>query len=154
MDIGKFVDEFVKQKDDSSKTRFVKKHVTKTYLPYVKKIDEAKKIIDYSCHIKGENSFAISSPVRYMLFAMSVINEYTDLEFNLENSPEQFDLIEKNNIMNYIVDCIGEDYKRYNTVLAMTYDDMMINERSLTSFVEEKLNVLATAIEAMDVPTE
>jgi hypothetical protein len=157
MDIGKFIDEFVKCKDDASKSRLVKKHIVKDYIPYATKIDEAKKIINLGSFTKDEDGnehFMLDSPIRYLLKTLCVIRNYTDLEFDSVNSSEQFDLIDKHNVMSYVGEAIGDDYIKFDTILKMVYDDMMINERSLVSFVEKKLDVLTAMIEAMDVPEQ
>lgn len=157
MDIGKFIDEFVKCKDDASKSRLVKKHIVKDYIPYATKIDEAKKIINLSSFTKdeeGNERFMLDSPIRYLLRTLCIIRSYTDLEFDSINSSEQFDLLDKYNVMNYVEEAIGDDCVKFDTILKMVYDDMMVNERSLVSFVEKKINVLTALIEAMDVPEQ
>lgn len=157
MDIGKFIDEFVKCKDDTSKSRLVKRHIVKDYISYATKIDEAKRIIRFSSFIKdekGKEHFVLDSPTRYLLRTICIIRSYTDLEFDAVNSSEQFDLLDKHNVMGYVEEAIGDDCVKFDTILKMVYDDMMINERSLASFVEKKLDVLTAVIEAMDVPEQ
>lgn len=149
MDIGKFVDEFVKQKDYASKQRYVNKHIITTYLSYAKKIEESEKIIEYSAQNNNEQ-FYLNTPLRYMLFVMSVIKNYTDLTFDTTNAIDQFDLLEKHGIVKIVINSIEEDYERFNTVLNMLFDDYMINNRSTTSFLEQKINTLLKAIEAID----
>ena len=62
--------------------------------------------------------------------------------------------MDRYNVMNYVEEAIGDDCVKFDTILKMVYDDMMVNERSLVSFVEKKLNVLTALIEAMDVPEQ
>lgn len=154
MDIGKFIDEYSKLKDDSAKERLVSKHVITTYLPYTQKIGEARKILEMSCYNQDNHLFSINTPVRYMLFIMSIVKNYTDLEFSTENGPEQFDLIERYDVTEMLTRVIQDDYERFEVVLKMMFDDLMINERSTTSFIENKMTVIAEALEAMNVTEE
>lgn len=153
MDIGKFVDEYSKLKDVSAKERLMAKHITTTYLPYSMKISEARKILNMSCYNQDTKEFSINTPVRYMLFTMSIVKNYTDLEFSTETSLEQFDLIERNNISEMIIKLIQYDYSRFSKVLEMMFDDLMVNERSAASFIEKKFAAVAEALETMDMET-
>lgn len=154
MDIGKFVDEYSKLKDESARERLMSKHITTTYLPYAKKIGEAQKILDMSCYDPNDQSFLINTPIRYMLFVMSVVRNYTDLEFSNENGIEQFDLIERYGVIETIIKLIRDDYEKFDVVLKMILDDLMINERSTTSFIEKKVKVITEALNDMDVTEE
>lgn len=154
MDIGKFIDEYSKLKDESAKERLMSKHITATYLPYTKKIGEAQKILDMSCYDLNDQSFSINTPVRYMLFVMSVVRNYTDLEFSTENGPEQFDLIEKYGVIETIIRLIQDDYEKFDVVLKMMLDDLMINERSTPSFIEKKFKSITEALDDIDTTEE
>ena len=151
MDIGKFIDEYVALKDDNAKSRLVKKHIVTTYLDYVKKIDEAKKIVQHSCY-DANGRYMINSPIRFMLFTMSVIRDYTDLEFSTENTVGQFDLLMKYRIMDSILPFIADDYAQFETILKMVFDDEYENNRSLPSFMEMKVASLMDVLAAMEVP--
>lgn len=150
MDIGKFIDEYVATKDPSAKERLAKKHVKTTYVSYAKKIDDAKRIVKHSCYDADER-FTVNSPMRYMLFIICVVTNYTDLEFSKENTLEQFDLLLKHGIAETLISIIGNDYRSFETVLNMTFDDEYENNRSITSFIEHKMEAILTALEAMSI---
>ena len=151
MDIGKFIDEYVATKDAGAKERLAKKHVTKTYLDYAKKIDEARRIVKYSCY-DSDGNFKINSPLRFMLFTLSVVNNYTDLEFSQENFVAEFDLLMKNRVMDNIIPGIQDEYNSFETILKMTFDDEYENTRSLISYAEQRITALMAALAAMDIP--
>ena len=151
MDIGKFIDEYVATKDAGAKERLAKKHVTTTYLDYAKKIEEAKKIVKFSCY-DGDGIFKINSPLRFMLFTISVVRSYTDLEFTQENFIGQFDLLMKHGVMDSIVSNIGQDYSAFETLLKMTLDDEYENNRAPVSYFEQRVATVMAALAAMDVP--
>lgn len=150
MDIGKFIDEYVATKDPSAKERLAKKHVKTTYVSYAKKIDDAKRIVKHSCYDADER-FMVNSPMRYMLFIICVVTNYTDLEFSKENTLEQFDLLLKHGIAEMLISIIGNDYGSFETVLNMTFDDEYENNRSITSFTEHKMEAILAALEAMSI---
>ncbi len=154
MDIGKFVDEYSKLKDESARERLMSKHIMTTYLPYAKKIGEAQKILDMSCYNQDDHSFSINTPIRYMLFIMSIVRNYTDLEFSTETGAEQFDLLEKYSITEMIINLIQDDYEKFDVILKMMLDDLMINERSTISFIEKKLETIMETLATMDVTEE
>lgn len=150
MDIGKFIDEYVATKDPGAKERLAKKHVKTTYVSYAKKIDDAKRIVKHSCYDADER-FMVNSPMRYMLFIICVVTNYTDLEFSKENTLEQFDLLLKHGIAETLISIIGNDYGSFETVLNMTFDDEYENNRSITSFTEHKMEAILAALEAMSI---
>lgn len=150
MDIGKFIDEFVATKDAGARDRLVKKHVVNTYLDFVTKVNESKKIIDHSCY-DADGKFVVNSPLRFMLFTISVVKNYTDLEFDSENSLGQFDLLMKHGVVETIIPFIADDYASFETVLKMTFDDEYENQRSFVSFMEHKLDVMAEALASMEL---
>jgi hypothetical protein len=61
---------------------------------------------------------------------------YTDLEFDQTNVLVQFNLLEQYGITEAIINAIGEDYDSFRTIVNMTLDDTMQNERSLISYLE------------------
>jgi hypothetical protein len=135
MDIGIFIDDYRKAKIDKAKADLIKKHVKATYVPYETKVAESKNILNFCCY-DSDNNFRINSPLRYVLFIKVVIMLYTDLVWNAENFMIQFDLLEQYKIIEEILEEIGDDIQNFETVLAMTYDDIITNERSLLSRIE------------------
>lgn len=139
MDIGIFIDEYKKAKIDKAKSDLIKKHVKATYVPYETKIAESKNILNFCCYDK-DGKFRIDSTLRYVLFIKVVVMLYTDLEWNAENFMIQFDLLEQYKIVEEILKEIGDDVQSFETVLAMVYDDIVTNERSVLSRIESLIN--------------
>ena len=138
MDIGKFIDEYVNFKSEQARDALVAKHVVATFVPYETKIAEAKNIVENSCYIdvNGSKKFWLNTPMRYILFIKAVIMLYTDLEFSDMNTLLQLNLLEQYQIVEPIIAKIGPDYEKFQTILNMTLDDAMANERSLISYLE------------------
>lgn len=158
MEIGKFIEEFDKaaakdraMKKVSETTRLIDKHIVRPYISYEVKMNEAKRIVDLSMYVDvdGKKVFSANTPLRYMLLMMAIIRSYTDLEFDITNTLIQFDLLESRGIFDIFVNEIGADFERFQTVLNMTVDDRIANERSLVGFFMDKaeaLSVTATAL--------
>lgn len=145
MDIGKFIDEYSKAQNEQTMVRILKKHITNDYIDYATKIAEAVSIIDKTCYleINGKKKFVLNTPMRYMLFMTRVIANYTDLEFDKENTELQFNLLEKYGIFDIMPDLIGEDYNRFQTVVNMTISDVMENERSFISWIDNMGDIVS-----------
>lgn len=154
MKIAEFVEGFNSVTD---KDKYVKKHITSTYMKYEDKVSEAKRIIDSTLHIKTEDNesvFCYQTPNRYLLFIISIIKNYTDLEFGDEYLSD-FNLIEQYNISAHIVKQIGDDYQRFQTVLDMVYDDVVRNERDIVSYIDRKLEAMLQVFDAIaNIPKE
>lgn len=138
MDIGRFITDYVKTASTKVKEDMIKKHVVATYIPYETKVAEAKKIVETTSFTKVDNrrTFWMDTTTRYILFMKEVIVLYTDLEWDQINFLIQFNLLEQYGILDQIIANIGSDYEKFQTVLNMTLDDMMTNERSFLSYVE------------------
>ena len=149
------VDEFVKGYDKftspDAKTKYLKKHIVADYVPYKRKLDEADRIIQASSYqVIGEKKvFHVNTPARYMLTMIAVAQMYLDLEFDTMNMMLQFDMFEKRGINDMFQELIGVDYDRFLTLINMINDDLMINTRDLTSFIETKTEAFGAAIEQM-----
>ncbi|SFU36171.1 hypothetical protein [Butyrivibrio sp. INlla21] len=149
MNVKEFIDEFNKSQN---KDACVKKHITTSYIPYTTKVSICNKIATTTTHktVQGKEVFSIDSSMRYMLFVCSVIDKYTDLD--LGKGAERmngFDLLEQYNVMYFISSCLGDEYKRLETVLKMKVEDIYSNERDFASFLETKLDALSIVLDQM-----
>lgn len=164
------ISEFVKKYQNSfanateaQVAAFIKKHITKTYIPYEVKIGKSNDIVEYSMYKKvgDKKIFALSSPLKYVFFVQSVIDNYTDLEWDTNedgtfNISEGFNLLEENNLTGLIFEAIGTDIDRFSTVLNLTIDDEINMNHSLVGFIESKSDVLSMVfnsfLDAIDSP--
>lgn len=149
MKIEQFIDEFNKSQD---KEAYVKKHITKEYIPYSHKISLCNNIAEFTTHkqVQGRKIFSIDTAMRYMLFVLTIIESYTDIELGLDDKRmKAFDLIEQYNVMFFIANCMGNEYKRLDTVLKMQVDDIYSNERDLPSFLDTKIDAINLVLEKM-----
>lgn len=132
MKIVDFIDTF---KGTEYKDKLIQKHITKPYMHWLMKVAEAENIVQKSCYDKDGN-FRLNSPLRYYLYIIMIIKNYTDLEFS-DDVMSDFNLLEESGVNDMIVILI-DDVKRFDTVLKMTLDDHFENYRSLPSWLEGK----------------
>ena len=79
----------------------------KTYLPIKEKfkfVSEYKDLLVQ--HINDYEN--VESFIAYIFFNLMAIKKYTNID--LECTYEEYDLLQENNIMNNILDAIGDDY--------------------------------------------
>ena len=93
-------------------------------------------LVDMISGTVDKEYFYIDTPLRFVLLIKSVVTLYTDLEFDQTNVLVQFNLLEQYGITEAIINAIGEDYDSFRTIVNMTLDDTMQNERSLISYLE------------------
>ena len=149
MKIVDFIDTF---KGTEYKDKFVQKHITKPYMNWLMKVAEAENIIQKSCYDK-DGKFRLNSPLRYYLFIMSTIKNYTDLEFEDGEAIRDFNALEENGINDMIIGMV-DDVKRFTKVLQMTLDDHMENYRSLVGYVDSNKDWAISLLDSIQLPLE
>lgn len=147
MKIVDFINTF---KGTEYKEKLIQKHITKPYMNWLLKVGEAENIVQKSCYDKDGN-FRLNSPLRYYIFIVTVIKNYTDLEFEDGDMMHDFNLLEENGIDDMIVGMV-EDIARFTKVLQMTLDDHMENYRSLPSYFDSKKDALMTVLDSIQLP--
>lgn len=147
-----FMKGYQKAKKTNSHEAFIKKHITKTYLPFELKIAEAKDVVEKSCYkeINGKRVFQQNSPAFFMLFMLKVIGNYTDVEIGEEKDAlETFNSFAEVGLFEAIISLFPKEYDSFNTVLQMVKDDEMENYRSLAGFFETKVDALRLSLNAL-----
>lgn len=150
MKIEKFIEEL---NGSQNKVAYVREHVVIDYVPYTQKVSLCYRVAEYTTHsqVQDKKVFHVDSAMRYMLFVYAIIETYTDIELGRdEERIKAFDLLEKYNVMSFIVDVLGDEYTRLDTILKMQVDDIYGNERDITSFIETKIEALGLVTERMD----
>ena len=152
MRVKDFVYNLEKKKEDDV-AKFVEKHLKTHYISYSRKMSEAELIVKHSSTVEvdGKETFRVSSPMRWMLFVLAVLRNYTTLELNAENLVEDFDALDKSGAIETLFAVIGKDIDTFNTVLNMVHDDYLTNERDVVSYIEHKLEAVSKLIDEIDL---
>ena len=148
MNINEFINGY---NEAQNKEKYLKKHVTTSYIDWGVKIFESERIVQMSCYDNNDESrrFRINSPMRYYLYVLAVIKNYTDVEIEDGKGLQSFDELEKNGITTPLLAAIGVDADSFQTVLKMTLDDHIMNYRDVTSWMDEKLEAIKTVFDML-----
>lgn len=138
------VEEFVKKYNQFNSTElkanYVKSMVDENkYIDYLVKVKYAQDIISISCLDKNGN-IKLNSPKRYSLYIHTIINLYTYIEIPENKWNECLDLLEKNNLIEVIMTTISKsEIKRFDTVLKMCQDDLMVNNYEIQGYISRNI---------------
>jgi len=170
MTVKKTVKEFITifNKKDTDKPTLIRKIILTGYVPYLKKIDIATRIINATCfkYVEGNSTpeIQIKSPFKYMLYVLNLINLYTviDIDFEHENPVDLYDALNENGIIEAFISTMSttnqKELEEFQTVLNMVYDDFITNNMStnaivnkiIVEFGEMVTPIIAKAVEQMD----
>lgn len=148
MKIKDFVEEIIKAEN---KEEYIAGHLVEDYVPYMSKIVLCDRIIKASCYVdvEGEKVFRINSPAQYMLLVMGVIYQYTDLEQG-ESIIADFDFLDQYGLIDALVSMLPEgEYDTIRALLDMMIGDIRENERSLVSYIDNKIKSSELVMEAL-----
>lgn len=146
--IKDFTDEYESKISAQDKETFLKtKLKVEKYMPYSDKLTVADNIIKSSSYALAKNEegklyktdkISVNSPMRYILFVMTVVNKYTNLEVNFQDVMPEFDCLNKNCLVEYIFNRIGDkEISEFNTVLEMVLNDFLTNEYQFKNYIND-----------------
>ena len=141
------IDEFIRKYNSAKdKDKYLKESIKKTYIPYHEKVADCQRIINAT--MESDGLFKINTPAQFMIFTVNIISKYTNIEY--DDVLTTFEKLDELNLINAIISNIPErEYTTYNTLLSMTQDDYMENNRNLISFIETKVKALGLSMDAM-----
>ena len=151
------VEEFLRQYKFASKAReseekFLQERMVRDYVPYVQKIAVCSRIIDACWYEKqgvDENGivrtkrFRINSPNTYLLFILSLLKEYTDLELLEKGSDnaKDYDELNKAGMIGKMTSRIPmQEYNEFKMVFGMIESDRKSNEYEISSWLRNTIN--------------
>ena len=114
------------------------------YIPYEEKQADCERMVHATSWKQNgdQELFWINSPSRWYLFAINIINRYTDIEFSADGTEllkEYNDLVQcgaLDEIMSIIrsKDWLAREYAEYETMLNMVLNDATQNNQSAVNF--------------------
>ena len=143
-----FMTKYKIKKTNDEKLQMVKEHVLNQYIPFEKKADIAKAIVDNSYwreeEINGEKRkiLHIDSVANYMLKCMAIVDLYTDIERQKGDGKmlEDFNTLNGSGILDFIIQSIDQrELKEFNMILQMTQDDVVANEFENHAFISQQV---------------
>lgn len=146
MTIYNFIKEYKQITRTENKDIFIKNHIKNTYVGIDKKINICNKIVKSANYIdiEGQKLYRSSSVVEFVLFELSIISLYTDIEVDFSNEIQnQFDALDELDLIDKITGFIDEkEYQKMKTILNMVKSDLYENERSLAGYMDKKIGFL------------
>lgn len=148
MNINLFIKEFNERTD---KIQCIKEHIVEKYVPYEKKMAICKNIIesaDYTPQIDviDKKYYCPNTPMRFVLFCMSLIDIYTDIELEKYNDSRDvmggFNQLDSNGVFEIFFKELDKEYNVMTTILQMMVDDCVNKENNLVSFFSSKIDSL------------
>ena len=156
-DVKSFVEEYEKQLMDVDKVKFLKSKLkTEKYMPYGEKLAIAENIVRSSSYamvkendeLKQTDRIAFNSPMRYILFVMTVVDKYTNIEVNFGNIMSEFDALNSNGLIEVIFEKVGDkEMAEFNTVVDMVLNDFMANKYQFKNYISDTLSRVSGLIE-------
>ena len=149
MKLTSFMNLYKIKKTDEEKLDLIRSHIKNEYVPYEKKADVAKAIIQVCYWQKnnteselGTTKFHIDSVAKHMLTCMSIIDLYTDIERSKQAGTmvEDFNKLNELGIFDMVNSAINErELEEFKSVVQMTADDAIANEYEPHAFISNQV---------------
>lgn len=166
MRIDTFVTLYNARKTSDDKADAINKIMKNEHISYADKVNRAGIIAKNSYHIKKKDAdgierevFEQNSAAKYMLYSLTLVDLYTDLEINFNQSLEQFEKINGEILDNIIMSINKREIKEFQMLLEFACDDLLVNEYEPHAFIREQIErfgsligtLLAPALENLDI---
>lgn len=132
---------------------YLKKNLEiKDYVPFAEKRELCANVLN-ACNQKDENGLVkVDSVSRYIVFTISILSKYTNLEFSSGEDAEfdsldEYDMLCQANLLNPVLDIIGEEYVTCNNILNMMMSDIVANNNTVENVVATVLGNLGNSID-------
>ena len=149
MKLSAFMTAIKFRKTPEEKEKIIAEHMKHDYVPYEKKADVAKAIIDtcYWNEVKDVNGntnkvFYVDSVAKHMCTCMALVDLYTDIERQKSDGKmlEDFNTLNGSGILDMILSNIDQrELKEFNMVLQMVGEDAITNEYESHAFISKQV---------------
>ena len=174
MKITEFIENFKSKKVMNTQivpnavSEYIKKELeVKDYIPFAEKRELCERVLN-ACNTRGDGGLVkVDSVSRYIIFTLSIISKYTNIEFSSGEDAEfdsldEYDMLCENRLLNPILEVIGEEYAACNNMLNMMMADIEANNNTveavlghtlgkITDSIDNFIDVLAEKVEEIDL---
>ena len=132
---------------------WIKKQLeVKNYLPFADKRELCKMVLDACCTKDESGLVKVDSVSRYILFTVSVLSHYTNLEFSSDldaeyDSLDEYDMLCEANVLNIILAVLGDEYASCNNMLNMMLDDIIANNNTTEAVLGHALSKVSDSLD-------
>lgn len=126
----------------------------KDYIPFADKRELCAKVLN-SCNTKEENGLVkVDSVSRYILFTIAILSNYTNLEFSSgqdddADSLDEYDMLCQEDLLNPILEAIGEEYVTCNNILNMMMSDIVANNNTIENVVSHIFGKIGQSVDGL-----
>lgn len=163
IDVKKLATNYKKQATDNLKDGYLNKNVkVENYISFMTKIDEAERIITstsyepkYEYDEAGNRNVVlgrmrVNSATRFCLSVMKLIDLYTNITVDINNFMAEYDTLNEVGLIEVLISRIPEkEVTEFNTVISMTFDDMMTNKCSIQNYVNDKIEQISDVLNVL-----
>lgn len=121
----------------------------KEYVPFADKRELCSAVIE-ACCTKENGLVKVDSVTRYIIFTISVISKYTNLEFSSGeeyDSLDEYDMLCEAGLLNPILALIGDEYATCNNILNMMMDDVIANNNTIEAVLGHNLAKVSDSLD-------
>lgn len=124
----------------------------KDYVSFAEKRELCERVLN-ACNTKGSDGLVkVDSVSRYLIFTLSIISKYTNIEFSSGedaefNSLDEYDMLCENHLLNPILEVIGEEYVACNNMLNMMMADIEANNNTVEAVLGHSLSKVTGSID-------
>lgn len=143
MKLDSFISQYAKSATKVQEDMLSKVIVNK-YVPFIEKKVVCEKIVEASCYkMVGERKvYSPDTPVEWIMFAMRMIQTYTNLEFDPDERIDlSYDKLQEYGLVNTLLSLIQEEcgleYDEFNTVQKMVDDDCINKETNIVAYLQD-----------------
>lgn len=123
----------------------------KPYMPFAEKRELCASVLDACCTRKN-GLVKVDSVSRYIIFTISVISHYTELEFNTDeeyDSLDEYDMLCESRLLNPILELIGDEYAACNNMLNMMLEDIIANNNTVEAVLGHTLDKVSDLLDGL-----
>ena len=147
--------------DTEAVSRYIKNKLeVKDYVPFAEKRELCERVLN-ACNTRdGSGLVKVDSVTRYIIFTLSIISKYTNLEFSSGKDTEldsldEYDMLCQAELLDPILEVIGAEYVTCNNILNMMMADVVANNNTVENVVGHTLGKLSASVDGlMGVLTE
>lgn len=135
-------------------SEYIKKELgVKNYLPFEEKRELCARVLN-ACNKKDNNGLIkVDSVSRYIMFTILILSTYTNLEFSSGedefDSLDEYDMLCQADLLNPILDVIGEEYVTCNNILNMMMADIVANNNTVENVVGHTFGRVADSVDGL-----
>lgn len=159
MKIAEFIESFKSKNIMNTKLvpdavqQYIKQELEiKDYVPFAEKRELCAKVLN-ACNTKTSSGLVkVDSVSRYIIFTISIISKYSNLEFSSGKDSEldsldEYDMLCQTDLLNPILDVVGDEYATCNNILNMMMEDIVANNNTVENVVGNVLGKLGVSID-------